>query len=165
MDNIRDNAIYESQIQQLRTEVSKLEDIIKTLKKSKKYLSWNDIDILVDNLVKQISSAPIKPKYITGLSRGGLIPAVLLSHKLDIPFISEHLINSLPSTIDLLIVDDIADTGETLNKYKNSLTAVLHYKFQSEHIPTYYASETNDEDWIIYPWEKYDAEPIQDYLK
>jgi hypoxanthine phosphoribosyltransferase len=65
----------------------------------------------------------------------------------------------------VLIVDDIADSGETLLPYKIYQTAVLHYKMQSEHIPTYYVEEVDDNVWLSYPWEKDNAETIQDYLK
>jgi hypoxanthine phosphoribosyltransferase len=128
----------------------------------KVYLTWNDINNLVDKLANEVSQAPVPPRYITGLPRGGLIPAVMLSHKLDIPFVNISLIRSLPRT-EVLIVDDIADSGETLLPYKIYQTAVLHYKMRSEHIPTYYVEETPDEAWIVYPWEREDSETIQDY--
>jgi hypoxanthine phosphoribosyltransferase len=130
----------------------------------KRFLDWVDIEILVKKLINQISNSPNPPRYITGLPRGGLIPAVMISHALDIPFISPGKIKQYPQS-DILIVDDIADSGETLLKYKKYTTAVLHYKPQSYHIPTYYAEEVVNEDWIIYPFERADAEAIQDYLK
>jgi adenine/guanine phosphoribosyltransferase-like PRPP-binding protein len=88
----------------------------------------------------------------------------MLSHKLDTPFVNISLIRALPRT-EVLVVDDIADSGETLEQYKIFQTAVLHYTMQSEHIPTYYVEETPDEAWIVYPWEQKDSETIQDYLK
>jgi hypoxanthine phosphoribosyltransferase len=128
----------------------------------KRYLTWNCVEELTDKLVDEIKLSPVPPLYITGLPRGGLIPAVMLSHKLDIPFKSIDSINSIPR-VDVLIVDDIADSGETLNQYGGYQTAVLHYKMQSEHIPTYYAEEVDNEEWIVYPFEREDSEPIQDY--
>ena len=47
----------------------------------KVYLTWDDINNLVDKLANEASQAPVPPHYITGLPRGGLIPAVMLSHK------------------------------------------------------------------------------------
>lgn len=128
----------------------------------KVYLTWNDIDNLVDKLANEVSQAPVPPLYITGLPRGGLIPAVMLSHKLNIPFVNVSMIRALPR-VDVLVVDDIADSGETLEQYKMYQTAVLHYKMQSEHIPTYYAEEVPNEAWIVYPFEREDSETIQDY--
>jgi len=128
----------------------------------KVYLTWDDINSLVDKLANEVSQAAVPPLYITGLPRGGLIPAVMLSHKLNIPYVNISLIRALPA-VDVLVVDDIADSGETLLQYKAYQTAVLHYKLQSEATPTYYAEEVENEDWIVYPWEREDSETIQDY--
>jgi len=125
------------------------------------YLTWDDINNLVDKLAEEILSTPTQPLYITGLPRGGLIPAVILSHKLNIPFIS---IDKIQST-NILIVDDIADSGETLSQFSEYRTAVLHYKPHSSHIPTFYAKEIANDDWIVYNWEREDSISIQDYLK
>ena len=128
----------------------------------KVYLTWDDINSLVDKLTNEVSQAPVPPLYITGLPRGGLIPAVMLSHKLNIPYVNISLIRALPA-VDVLVVDDIADSGETLLQYKAYQTAVLHYKLQSEATPTDYAEEVENEAWIVYPWEREDSETIQDY--
>lgn len=128
----------------------------------KVYLTWNDINNLINKLANEVSQSPVPPNYITGLPRGGLIPAVMLSHKLNIPFVNVSMIRALPR-VDVLVVDDIADSGETLEQYKMYQTAVLHYKMQSEHIPTYYVEETPNEAWIVYPWEREDSETIQNY--
>jgi hypoxanthine phosphoribosyltransferase len=40
---------------------------------------------LVGKIAREIAIGPWKPDYIVGLSRGGLIPAVMLSHYLNIP--------------------------------------------------------------------------------
>jgi xanthine phosphoribosyltransferase len=40
---------------------------------------------LVGKISREIAIGPWKPDYIVGLSRGGLIPAVMLSHYLNIP--------------------------------------------------------------------------------
>jgi hypothetical protein len=131
---------------------------------NKIYLTWDDINHLVDKLAIEINSYPTQPTYVTGLARGGLIPAVMLSHKMELEYIPNEYISKYKPT-DLLIVDDIADSGHTLNSYISYNTAVLHYKLQSEHIPTYYAEIVPDDVWINYPWEKDDAQHIQDYLK
>ena len=128
----------------------------------KVYLTWDDINSLVNKLANEVSQAAVPPLYITGLPRGGLIPAVMLSHKLNIPFVNISLIRALPA-VDVLVVDDIADSGETLLQYKAYQTAVLHYKLQSEATPTYYAEEVENDSWIVYPFEREDSETIQDY--
>ncbi len=122
------------------------------------YLSWDDIGTLVNQLCECIDKSDIEITSVTGLQRGGLIPAVMVSHKLNVPYVySIH-----PTT---LVIDDICDTGETLNFILGGIpTAVLHYKPTAKHTPTFYAQEVGDE-WIVYPWERKDSEAIQDYLK
>jgi uncharacterized protein len=96
---------------------------------------------------------------VIGLSRGGLIPAVILSHYLVKPFIpvvfsgadgngddkeqtSLDLLPELDSTKKYLIVDDICDSGDTLTKMVNHYkdkgiiieTAVLYYKDRWPHL-------------------------------
>jgi hypoxanthine phosphoribosyltransferase len=124
---------------------------------NKVYLSWDDINILVEDLCQTIASSGADIKSITGIQRGGLIPAVMISHKLHIPFVSR--INK-----DTLVVDDICDTGETLKNTIGMYTATLHYKPTAIFTPDFYSKEVGTE-WIVYPWERNDSETIQDYLK
>ena len=124
---------------------------------NKVYLSWDDINILVEDLCQTIASSGVQIKSIIGIQRGGLIPAVMISHKLHIPFVSR--INK-----DTLVVDDICDTGETLKNTIGMYTATLHYKPTAIFTPDFYSKEVGTE-WIVYPWERSDSETIQDYLK
>lgn len=124
---------------------------------NKIYLSWEDIDILVEDLCQTISLSGKQIKSITGIQRGGLIPAVMISHKLHIPFVNR--VNK-----DTLVVDDICDTGKTLKRTVGGFTATLHYKPTAIFTPDFYSKEVGTE-WIIYPWERRDSESIQDYLK
>ena len=124
---------------------------------NKVYLSWDDINILVEDLCQTIAASGAEIKSITGIQRGGLIPAVMISHKLHIPYVSR--INK-----DTLVVDDICDTGETLKNTIGMYTATLHYKPTAIFTPDFYSKEVATE-WIVYPWERSDSETIQDYLK
>ena len=131
--------------------------------KSKIYLSWDEINTLVDVLANWVKSHYPHIDSIMGLPRGGLIPAVMLSHKLDIPLVSEP-------TEKTLIVDDICDSGETFiemyNKYPNSPFACLHLKpHTTKFTPHIWAISWISDDWVVYPWENTNAEAIQDYLK
>lgn len=122
----------------------------------KLYLGWEDIQQAVDTLCKLISNSNLNITSITGLQRGGLIPAVMISHKLNLPYV--HSVH--PNT---LVVDDICDTGKTLDTILEAPTAVLHYKPTASVQPTFYAKEVGEE-WIVYPWERADSQAIQDYL-
>ena len=77
-------------------------------------------------------------------------------------------INSLLIVTDkqILVVDDIADTGETLKDFQNkhNVICTFHYHEQSIVKPDFYCEEKGDK-WIVYPWETEDSDEIQDYLK
>lgn len=124
---------------------------------NKVFVYWDDISVLVDELCNTITSSGVQIKSITGIERGGLIPAVMISHKLNIPYVNK--INK-----DTLVVDDICDSGETLKNMVAGYTATLHYKKTASFTPDFYSKEVGDE-WIVYPWERTDSETIQDYLK
>lgn len=124
---------------------------------NKMYLSWDDINVLVEDLCNTIATSGVQVKSIAGIKRGGLIPAVMVSHKLNIPYVDR--INK-----DTLVVDDICDTGETLKKSIAMYTATLHYKPTAGFTPDFYAKEVGTE-WIVYPWERKDSDAVQDYLK
>ena len=131
--------------------------------KSKIYLSWDEIDTLVNTLFNWVKEEQPQIDSVMGLPRGGLIPAVMLSHKLDIPLVFEP-------TIKTLIVDDISDSGKTfldmLEEYPFNAFAALHYKpHTSRIIPTCYGNEFHSDAWLVYPWEQKESDTIQDYLK
>jgi len=135
----------------------------------KRYVSWNEIDELVNSLTQQIAQSGIQFENIFGLQRGGLIPAVMVSHKLGIPMTKGTI---SPNT---LIIDDICDSGVTFANFFethqkeyafpfNLNFACLHYKQQTSVFkPTFYSSIWNSNDWIVYPWEREDSNTIQDY--
>lgn len=124
------------------------------------YISWQDVEDAVTVIAHQIKTKGIKIEYIKGIQRGGLIPAVLLSHKLNIPMVSNGILDS-----NMLIVDDICDSGQTLfdiKKYK-CYTATIHHKQSAITEPDFYYSLAPQDRWIVYPWEQRDSNTIQDY--
>ena len=135
----------------------------------KHYVSWDEIDELVNSLTQQIAQSGIQIENIFGLQRGGLIPAVMVSHKLGIPMTKGTI---SPNT---LIIDDICDSGVTFANFFethqkeyafpfNLNFACLHYKSQTSVFkPTFYSSIWDSNDWIVYPWEREDSNTIQDY--
>ena len=130
----------------------------------KRYLSWNDIDRAINRLVASINSSETKLEAVGGLPRGGLIPAVLLSHRLNIPFVSQANIAGVSGNI--LIVDDICDSGRTLKRFKfeeNVYTATLHWKQSAEYQPNYFWEIAYENEWIVYPWENKDSQTKPDY--
>jgi len=128
----------------------------------KLYLSWEDIENDINILCNRIKER--KFQFITGLPRGGLIPAVLISHKLDITYKSLNLSKAITEG-KYLLIDDIADSGETLidKRYEGYIKATLHYKKHSLIKPDYYAREIPNDMWLVYPWENEKSKTIQDY--
>ena len=126
---------------------------------NKLVLEWSDIEVLVEVLANKVLGSNIR--YIHGIERGGLIPAVMLSHRLNIPYTSHP---ELFNPNEVLIVDDIADSGNTISRWSKYTTAVLHYKPHTSCCePTKYVALHTSDDWIVYPWEHPQAETIQDY--
>ena len=124
---------------------------------SKVYLEWSEIHECVKMLCYKIFMDYPNIDSVMGLPRGGLIPAVLISHELNLPFVLHPGKNTL-------VVDDINDTGHTLSKAPGAYWAVLHNKPTSKFKDCIYAKEVGDQ-WIVYPWEREDSEAIPDYLK
>jgi hypoxanthine phosphoribosyltransferase len=130
----------------------------------RRYLNWNDIDRAINRIVASINSSEVKINAIGGLPRGGLIPAVMISHRLSIPFVSQAQIQTTIGNI--LIVDDICDSGKTLKQFKfeeNVYTATLHWKQSSEYQPHYFWEIAYENEWIVYPWENIDSQTKPDY--
>ena len=107
-------------------------------------MEWKEVEYFVEQLAKEL------PKNITGvygIPRGGLCLAVMLSHKLNIPLLAA------PSK-NCVVIDDIADTGETLYHYrgKGYYIATMYYHKQSKVVPDFWYKEKTNE-WIVFPWE------------
>ena len=109
------------------------------------YFSWSDFDKSVLHIANKCKS--LKFSGIYGVPRGGLCLAVALSHKLKINLISEPLANSL-------IVDDIYETGTTLNTF-NEIEGAMFFVLFSKIKPTWWNTVHISEksEWIVFPWE------------
>ena len=119
-------------------------------------LTWSDIEALVDNLAEQINNLDKKPFYLYGVPRGGLIPATWLSHKTGLKYqqINSAQISQMADLSHILIIDDICDSGETIQKIKENFpkcqTATLYYKKTAIVKPDIYGEiveEELDRDW------------------
>ena len=132
----------------------------------KEFISWNLVDECVTDIADYLRQINVKYEGVYGIPRGGVILAVMLSHKLDIPYLA-----NLDNMYDkkFIIIDDIADTGTTLNKYKkldvceNACYVTIHEHEQSIVKPDYAVIDKEDK-WIVYPWEDEESEEIQDYI-
>ena len=143
----------------------------------KKYVNWQEIDKQISNLASQISSnTGVEVDYVVGIPRGGLILAVMLSHRLGIKHMTVDHLEKLEGDImmpnfdinkrKILIVDDISDSGQTLKSYKmqGHTTATLDVRNTTITKPDFYCNWLENADWIVYPWERKDSKTKQDYL-
>lgn len=142
--------------------------------------SWNQIYELLLNLANKVRRNGFKPDLIVGVSRGGWPPARVISDLLENPRLANVAtefyvgiaetkgkpIVTQPVSVSVkgkkvLVVDDVADTGESLQLVRVHLgeegatevkIATIYYKPWSVLIPDYYEKETSS--WIIFPWER-----------
>jgi len=112
-------------------------------------LSWLEFDDCIYSISKKCEDKIFEGVY--GFPRGGLCLAVALSHSLGLPLLDEPKNNSL-------IVDDIYDTGYTLEKIKHLKGSETHV-WVSKKEPTWWNSYKyiKDNEWIIFPWESVGA--------
>jgi hypoxanthine phosphoribosyltransferase len=153
---------------------------MKKLMAEKIYLTWHDVEALVDLLIPRIHG---QYDALIAITRGGLVPSGLIAERLNIRHIltaSVQFYTDTGETLDrpiflqfpsdsllhgqhILVVDDIWDSGRTIINVKERIELaggypellVLHYKPANNHFPDekpdYYGEATNA--WIVYPWE------------
>ena len=69
---------------------------------NKLFVSWSDVRTTINILCKKIITELPNVDSVIGLERGGLIPAVMVSHELNLPYSKVILPNTL-------VIDDICD--------------------------------------------------------
>ena len=108
-------------------------------------LSWTEFEECVFSISKDCKNKSFDGVY--GFPRGGLCLAVALSHSLGLPLLNKPENNSL-------IVDDIYDTGYTLEKIKHLKNSEA-YVWISKKNPTWWNAYKyiKGKEWIIFPWE------------
>lgn len=143
--------------------------------------SWEDFNKDIFLINSKIYKENWLPDCVVGIKRGGLTPAVVLSHFLNKPmyaityqnsnglkkFDSYDLEKNLgeSSLTRILIVDDICDTGDTFrqisemnfyNSFKNIKFCSMFYNVRQNFVVDFYAKKIdryNDKSWIVFPWE------------
>jgi len=122
-----------------------------------KRITWNSFEKYIRQLAELIKSSGVDIKDIYGISRGGFIPAVRLSHLLNIPMVNFYGIADYGKYT--LVVDDISDTGKTLENIKKInypfiMTATLIFNTTSLVEPDFYVIQQGlSKDWVEFPWE------------
>ena len=149
----------------------------------KKIYTWHDVEKMCSQLLVQLYNSEWRPDYIVGITRGGNVPATILSNMTGIRCEAvkvalrdgesgktgdsiSWMADDASTGKNILVVDDINDTGATfewlskdwgLNGGDNVRFATLTENLSSEFDGVdYYCDEVNkaEEDvWLVYPWE------------
>lgn len=111
-------------------------------------------------------------KGVVAVTRGGLVPAAVIARELGIHYIDTVSITSYKfkeqgemnilkkiddSGEDLLIIDDLVDTGATAKVVKNMLPnayfATVYAKPAGKPLVDLYVTEVSQDTWILFPWD------------
>jgi len=178
----------------------------------KHYYSWQDVERACLNIALQMYNDNWKPDYIVGITRGGNVPATILSNMLNIRcealkvslrdddsesesncWMAEdaygyndsdyydpamgHYKTNIDNRKNILIVDDINDTGATFNWIKEdwrasclplspgwdqiwgdnvrfaTITENLSSEFDEVNYSVHEVNKAEEDVWLVYPWE------------
>jgi len=163
------------------------------------YYTWQDVEHHTQEILRQIHADAWRPDYVVGLTRGGLVPANLISQYLgcrmetlkvslrddtecesNLWMAEDAFGHEMEQPKNILIVDDINDTGATLNYIRedwasgcfpdnlrwtevwgqNVRVAVLVDNESSKNeIPVSYSAvdlnKAEQDCWIVFPWEEW----------
>ena len=166
---------------------------------NKIYYTWRDVQHHTQEILRQIHADAWRPDYVVGLTRGGLVPANLISQYLgcrmetlkvslrddtecesNLWMAEDAFGHNMEHPKNILIVDDINDTGATLNYIRedwpsgcfpdnprwtevwgsNVRVAVLVDNESSKsEIPVSYSAvdinKAEQDSWIVFPWEEW----------
>ena len=135
------------------------------------HLSWEDIHESARVVADKIR--PLNPKGIIAVSRGGLVPAALISHLL--PNRNVHIVSM--ATYDgktqrqtaeffaeadgdgegMVIIDDLSDTGKSYRilreKYPKAYFATFYIKPEGEQYVDCYDRSFEQDSWLVFPWD------------
>ncbi len=141
---------------------------------SEKYVSWDEVQNLCRKLAVRIHTERPDLSRILAITRGGLFPAGILARELNIKLIETVGIESYNGmdqqndvvilkefnqrfAENVLVVDDLADTGRTLKELKKTLVkpvvVTLFTKPQGSVDVDYYGEEVPQDTWVRFPWD------------
>lgn len=133
-------------------------------------------------LAAEVRADAWRPSFLIGIGRGGLTPAVFLSHAVEIPMLSVDVSAAVPAFADdllaklaqrtrggerLLFIDDINDSGATIGALRAGLARLgapadsVRFATLLDNIRSAqrvdYRFRTIDrhvqKDWFVFPWE------------
>ena len=145
-------------------------------------IGHDDIVAAVHLLANAIAADPWQPDFLIGIGRGGLAPAVYLSHATGLPMLSVDYSSQVEDFAEaplitlagrtragerLLFLDDINDSGRTITHIRTTLAAAgaradgirfatLIDNVSSAERVDYRArriDRRDTKDWFVFPWE------------
>lgn len=141
-------------------------------------LTYADVVRYCDDLSSSIHR--LNPSLIVGIARGGLIPAVHLSHNLGVPLevllwqtrdgdkqiVNPRIDEVIQKNECVVFVDDINDSGKTFSSiidvYRSGsangkpgvvVTACIIEKMYSSFECDFTGARTYSKEWVCFPWE------------
>lgn len=166
---------------------------------SKVYYTQENVNSWVHHIIRSMYAENWKPDYIVGLTRGGLVPAIMFSHYMNVPmqtlnvslrdsaigpesnlWMAEDAFGyNMDQPKKILIVDDINDSGATLNwvmedwqsgclpndpKWNNvwnnnvRFAVMVNNEASEFKTPDYVGKIINKaerDEWVVFPWEEW----------
>jgi|TARA_B100000073_G_scaffold310708_1_gene283265 hypoxanthine phosphoribosyltransferase len=158
---------------------------MKNMKIKKTYFASLQMRNALLRIEKQMDEDGFAPDIVLGINRGGCIPGVYMSHRLDIPHevldvrLRDHqakpdlrvLEKAYAFQKKILIIDDINDSGATLNHIEANFgkgdgrikfACLVHNKPSKAHVDWYgyEIDKSKDPSWIVFPWEEWSGNKI-----
>jgi hypoxanthine phosphoribosyltransferase len=118
-------------------------------------LSWQAFDQAVERIAANVIAANAIAadnnaagcSGVFGVPRGGLVLAVALSHRLSLPLLHQ-------AEPGCLVVDDVYETGLTLEPYRHLDNARVAVWISKAEPQWWQAVEvTSSSEWLVFPWE------------
>ena len=128
------------------------------MKAEKRKITWDHVNGAIASIIEQMDIMNYKPTKVCGVTRGGLVAGVMLSHYFGAAFEAISPDHVLLNDKDVLIVDDIYDSGKTIKQLRklNPRAQFAALYFNDHHADDeieFYGFSYNGNQWLVYPWE------------
>ena len=126
------------------------------------HIPFSDVKLACNDIADFIASSTEKDLTVSlyGIPRGGLVPAVMVSHQLrkkgySVKFITDP--SEVKNNRATYILDEICDTGRTFKAFKTLHSVVntvcMYRRASSSFTPTFSANVVDDDSWLEFCWE------------
>ena len=143
--------------------------------RDKRYTEWKDIENNISRCIEQFRTTRFDT--ILGLARGGMIPATLMSYKLNCNNLQQLGVRTRDVesiqyygnpilTGKVLVVDDINDSGLTFssvdnyiryhfdhNEINDIIYCSLYRRYNTKFKSDITGEAVKDDRWLVFPWD------------